>query len=228
MYNDLSYSKYRDRHERRKRREAKKRQFFRVMGLTVLVGMVLLAAIIIIMVHDRLMNFNRNPATIIAMPPPHGFAEPTADEVENGCAENEIIEYEPGQYYEPCMPPGYNPYHHNRVEVTKRLIGTFEITAYCSCVPCTGIWSRYHPDNIGNPNFVQRTASGTIPTAGRTVAVSTSLFYLGQEIYITGIGWRVAEDTGSAVTELVIDIYMGCHQAALNFGRQKRDVFTVR
>lgn len=104
-------------------------------------------------------------------------------------------------------------------------LGEFEITFYCGCLICTGEWSTEHPNNIDNPYFVQKTASGTIPTVGRTVAVSREIFEFGQKLYIEGFGWRVTEDTGSAVNEGVIDIYVGCHETALRLGRRSAEVF---
>lgn len=49
-------------------------------------------------------------------------------------------------------------------------LGEFKTTAYCTCVKCCGIWSAEHPSRVGT-DYVQRTKSGTIPTADRTVSV---------------------------------------------------------
>jgi len=97
-------------------------------------------------------------------------------------------------------------------------LGYFELTFYCPCKICCGIWSEQHPSRIGT-GFVQRTASGTIPVQGRTIAVDTNVFPHGTEIYITGFGWRIAEDTGSAINGRIIDIFVECHQEALQLGR---------
>ena len=111
-------------------------------------------------------------------------------------------------------------------------IGFFELTFYCSCVICCGIWSAEHPDNIGT-DFVHETASGTELIAGRTIAVDPNVIPFDTEIYITGFGWRTAEDTGSAVIGNIIDIFVGshdtAHQEALALGRMRNvEVFVRR
>lgn len=93
------------------------------------------------------------------------------------------------------------------------LMGTFEITAYCPCYKCCG-------------NSCGLTSSGTIPTAGRTVGVGkTSPFKAGDHIMINGHKY-VVEDTGN-VKSNVIDVYMNTHEEALQWGRQKIEVFLI-
>lgn len=85
-----------------------------------------------------------------------------------------------------------------------------ELTAYCPCEKCCGQWAG------GN------TASGTVPTAGRTVGVDPEVIPLGTTVYIDGQAYR-AEDTG-AFTGNIIDIYMESHEEALRFGRKEATV----
>ena len=85
-----------------------------------------------------------------------------------------------------------------------------QLTAYCPCELCCGQWAG------GN------TASGTVPTAGRTVGVDPEVIPLGTTVYIDGKAYR-AEDTG-AFTGNIIDIYMDSHEEALRFGRQEATV----
>lgn len=85
-----------------------------------------------------------------------------------------------------------------------------ELTAYCPCEKCCGQWAG------GN------TASGTVPTAGRTVGVDPEVIPLGTTVYIDGQAYR-AEDTG-AFTGNIIDIYMDSHEEALRFGRREATV----
>ena len=114
-------------------------------------------------------------------------------------------------------------------ELEKTFLGYFQLTFYCLCIRCCGVWSWEHPNNINNPNFVQRTASGTIPAVGRTVAVDNSRIRFGTELYISGFGWRVAEDTGSAVTGNIIDVFVETHNEALQLGRMRNiRVYTMR
>ena len=102
-------------------------------------------------------------------------------------------------------------------------LGTFKTTAYCTCVKCCGIWSQEHPSRIGT-DYVQKTASGTIPTAGRTVAVDTNLISYGTVLIIDGHEY-IAEDTGSAVKGNVIDIYFDSHEDAIEYGVQYKKIY---
>ena len=85
-----------------------------------------------------------------------------------------------------------------------------QLTAYGPCELCCGQWAG------GN------TASGTVPTAGRTVGVDPEVIPLGTTVYIDGQAYR-AEDTG-AFTGNIIDIYMDSHEEALRFGRREATV----
>lgn len=82
-------------------------------------------------------------------------------------------------------------------------------TAYCGCEVCCGKWSKH-----------RRTKSGTVPTAGRTIAVDPRVFPLGSCIRLDGREYR-AEDTGSKVKGHRVDIYHDDHQEALRFGVQE-------
>lgn len=111
-------------------------------------------------------------------------------------------------------------------KMTDNPVGVCEITAYCTCVKCCGIWSAEHPSRQGT-GYVQKTATGTIPTEGRTVAVDPKLIPLGSVVMINGVGY-IAEDTGSAVSGKVVDIYFADHDAAVAFGRQTAHVSYIK
>lgn len=85
-----------------------------------------------------------------------------------------------------------------------------ELTAYCPCAKCCGEWAG------GN------TASGTVPTEGRTVGVDQAVIPLGATVYIDGHAYK-AEDTG-AFRGNIVDIYMKNHEEALRFGRREATV----
>lgn len=101
--------------------------------------------------------------------------------------------------------------------------GEFTVTAYCSCAKCCGIWSEEHPSRKGT-DYVQRTRSGTIPEAGRTVAADWSVLPNGTEIVIEGHTY-IVEDTGSGVTGNHIDLFFDNHEDALNWGVKYMEVF---
>jgi 3D (Asp-Asp-Asp) domain-containing protein len=110
-------------------------------------------------------------------------------------------------------------------EITDHLVGVCEITAYCTCIKCCGVWSEEHPKWEGT-GYVQKTASGTIPTEGRTVAVDPSVIPMGATVIINGVSY-VAEDTGSKVKGNVVDVYFESHEDAREFGRQTAVVHYV-
>lgn len=110
-------------------------------------------------------------------------------------------------------------------EATDELIelGEFKTTAYCTCVKCCGIWSSEHPSRVGT-DYVQKTASGTIPTEGRTIAVDTDVIPFGTTVVIDGHEYT-AEDTGSAIEGNEIDIYFASHEAACEYGVQTKTIY---
>ena len=93
-------------------------------------------------------------------------------------------------------------------------LGVFTVYAYCPCETCCGQWS-------GGP-----TASGVMPEEGRTVAADWDVLPAGAEVYISGVGWRTVEDTGSGVTGNTLDLYMDSHQDALEWGVREIEIFT--
>jgi 3D (Asp-Asp-Asp) domain-containing protein len=89
-------------------------------------------------------------------------------------------------------------------------IGTFTITAYCGCSKCSG----------GS----NKTASGTTPTEGRTIAADTSILPYGTQVVIDGVVYTV-EDCGSGVSGNHIDIFFATHEKAVAYGRKTVKVY---
>ena len=104
-------------------------------------------------------------------------------------------------------------------------LGEFKLTAYCPCQKCCGVWSAEHPSRKGT-DFIQKTASGTIPASNRTVGVNPKFIPYGTILLINGQEY-VAEDRGSATTQnkFLIDIFMDNHTDAIQFGKQTAEVF---
>lgn len=91
---------------------------------------------------------------------------------------------------------------------------TVVISAYCK--------ENYpHICNDGESTY---TATGTIATVGRTIAVDPNIIPYGTQVEIEGVGVRVAEDTGGAIKGNKIDLLFETHQEALNWGRQTKQV----
>lgn len=95
--------------------------------------------------------------------------------------------------------------------ISTSLLGTYSLTAYCNCSKCCGKWAG------------GKTASGTIPTQGRTIACNS--LPLGTKVRINGQTYTV-EDTGN-MSNNVIDIYFNSHSEALQFGRRSAKVYLV-
>ena len=88
--------------------------------------------------------------------------------------------------------------------------GVCRITFYCGCSQCCGQWA-------GGP-----TASGAMPTPGRTVANGVLPF--GTRVLIEGHEY-VVEDRGVSGNQF--DIFVSDHQEALNRGLYYADVYII-
>ena len=86
-------------------------------------------------------------------------------------------------------------------------LGEFKLTAYCA---------EMRPHICGEGRGI--TASGTTATPGRTIGVNPAVIPYGTEVYIEGVGWRVAEDTGGGIGYQHVDILVDTHEDALTLG----------
>ena len=97
---------------------------------------------------------------------------------------------------------------------------TLNTSAYCSCVKCTG-----------KTNGI--TSSGAKAKEWYTVAAGKG-YPIGTVIYIPALadkpngGWFVVEDRGGAISNNRIDIYMGSHQSAIQFGRRNLECYVYQ
>ncbi|CAM4485509.1 ubiquitin-like domain-containing protein [Paenibacillus tarimensis] len=96
---------------------------------------------------------------------------------------------------------------------SKKVLKNVTLTAYSAGVASTGK-SENHPQ-------YGITASGARVKEGRTIAVDPKVIPIGWWVYIEGIGFRRAEDTGSAIKGNKIDVYFDSESYALKFGRKK-------
>lgn len=94
-------------------------------------------------------------------------------------------------------------------EPAMHLWGTATITHYCNCSECCGQWAG------------GGTASGTTPTAGRTVAADLPF---GTRLLINGHEYTV-EDSG--VYGCWVDIYCDSHAEALARGMYQTEVYII-
>lgn len=102
-------------------------------------------------------------------------------------------------------------------------LGTYKLTAYCSCYKCCGQYALNRPiDENGNP--IVYTSIGAIAKAGTTIAVDPRVIPYGSEVKINDHIY-IAQDTGGAIKGNRIDVYFDDHQDALQFGVQWAEVF---
>ena len=100
----------------------------------------------------------------------------------------------------------------NEIKVEQfKSLGEFKLTGYCACEYCCG-----KTDGI--------TATGTVATAGRTIAVDPSKIPYGSIVKINDIEY-VAEDCGGAIKGNKIDIFFNSHEEALEWGVKYAEVF---
>lgn len=97
-------------------------------------------------------------------------------------------------------------------------MGKFRITHYCPCVECCG-----KDDGI--------TATGTVATEGRTIAVDPNVIPYGSRVaiyYDDGrLGYYTAEDCGGSVKGLEADVFIADHNAANALGVLSGSVYIV-
>ncbi|WP_364154808.1 ubiquitin-like domain-containing protein [Paenibacillus sp. LPE1-1-1.1] len=95
----------------------------------------------------------------------------------------------------------------------KKVLKNVTLTAYSAGVASTG-------KDVGHPLY-GITASGARVQEGRTIAVDPKVIPIGWWVYIEGIGFRRAEDKGSAIKGNKIDVYFDSTKVANKFGRKK-------
>lgn len=96
-------------------------------------------------------------------------------------------------------------------------LGEYTLMAYCACSRCCGIWANGY------------TATGTLATEGRTIAVDPKVIPYGTHVLLI---WPdgtqhsyVAEDCGGGINGNHIDVFFNDHQAARVFGVQSAMVY---
>lgn len=104
-----------------------------------------------------------------------------------------------------------------KVDVVKKApelvsLGRFKLTAYCPCKKCTS-----DGDGI--------TASGTVATQGRTVAVDPRIIPYGTVLIINGHEYIAEDCSVNYIHGKEIDIFMDSHSDALAWGIQYAEVY---
>jgi 3D (Asp-Asp-Asp) domain-containing protein len=100
--------------------------------------------------------------------------------------------------------------HGNTRQGALKRLGTFTVRAYTQY--------RRPPS---------KTASGTHPTVGRTVAVDPRVIPLGSKIHIEGVGEWIAEDTGGKIKGKRLDLFLPSVEKCIDFGKRTLDVYVL-
>lgn len=104
-----------------------------------------------------------------------------------------------------------------KVEGKTPVIKRFNTSAYCACKKC-----------CGKTNAI--TSSGSKASSWYTLAAGKGL-PIGTIIYIPYFkdkpngGWFVVQDRGGAISNNRLDVYMGTHSGALQFGRKNLECY---
>lgn len=104
-----------------------------------------------------------------------------------------------------------------KVEGITPTVKSFNTSAYCSCAKC-----------CGKTNGI--TASGAKATEWYTLAAGKG-YKIGTVVYIPAFknkpngGWFVVQDRGGAISNTKLDVYMGSHGAALQYGRRSVECY---
>lgn len=104
-----------------------------------------------------------------------------------------------------------------KVEGKTPIIKNFNTSAYCSCAKC-----------CGKTNGI--TSSGVKASSWCTLAAGKA-YPVGTIIYIPALsnkpngGWFIVQDRGGAISNNKLDVYMGTHSQALQFGRKNLECY---
>lgn len=104
-----------------------------------------------------------------------------------------------------------------KVEGKTPIIKNFNTSAYCSCAKC-----------CGKTNGI--TSSGVKASSWCTLAAGKA-YPVGTIIYIPALsnkpngGWFIVQDRGGAISNNKLDVYMGTHLQALQFGRKNLECY---
>ena len=94
-------------------------------------------------------------------------------------------------------------------------LGEYTISFYCDCPICTKTAKG------------SKTATGTKPKEGKTIACDGKILKMGDIVYIESVGVRVCQDRGNAIYSKRIDVYMDNHDIANKMGIRKVNVYRI-
>ena len=102
------------------------------------------------------------------------------------------------------------------IPIQPQSLGIFTVTHYC----------RENYPHICNDGDSTKTATGTTPTPGRTIAADPNVLPYGTKVLINGHEY-IVEDCGGAIQQNRIDILVDTHAEALQLGIIEAEVFEI-
>lgn len=160
--------------------------------------------------RDRLLEFLETLALILFILAVFSFVLAVILPVPE--AQARVIEPEEPQIVEAAYDPAWDIPATEEAACTDVYLGEYTLTAYCACPICCGQWSNGY------------TATGTLATEGRTIAVDPGVVPYGSKVLLI---WPdgtqheyIAEDCGSGINGNRIDVFIADHEAARVFGVQ--------
>lgn len=104
-------------------------------------------------------------------------------------------------------------------------LGSFKLTAYCSCEICCGKWANNRPLDE-NGNEIVYGSIGERLKEGYSIAVDPSVIAYNSKVIINNKVYE-AQDCGGAIKGNRIDVYFSSHEDALEFGVEYAEVFLL-
>ena len=103
----------------------------------------------------------------------------------------------------------------------------FVATAYCPCEICCGEWANKRPLDENGEQIVYG-ATGIVLQKGVSVAADTTIYPIGTELGIEGMGTYIVHDKGGLIKDNRLDIYFDNHREAVEFGKQTLRVRVIK
>lgn len=104
-----------------------------------------------------------------------------------------------------------------RVEGKTPVVKSFNTSAYCSCTKCCG-------KSTGITSSGARASSWYTVAAGKGYPIGTIIYIPALKNKPNG-GWFVVQDRGGAISNSKLDIFVGSHSQALQFGRKTLEAY---
>ena len=104
-----------------------------------------------------------------------------------------------------------------KVEGKTPVVRTFNTSAYCSCKKCCG-------KTTGITSSGAKASTWCTLAAGKTYPVGTIIYIPYFKNKPNG-GWFVVQDRGGAISNTKLDVYMGSHSQAIQFGRRSLECY---